>query len=227
VRASPQRAVLRRAAVVAYWAVAVLFVADVAVLQEWLGPPRVAGEQPQTSEPTASPASPAPPAPTTVTLSGGARVTFPGPPTESSQVLLIAGSNAMLRLHSAEGPDGTTYNMGEVEYPPQVNLNDPAQNLLASVSGAAGNVNGRIVERDVTEYQGAPAVDFVVEAADVRLRARHVLDGRRLLAQNVAYRGAEPDDVDDFFGSLVLDGPPATPTPSPTPSPGASPTPTP
>lgn len=208
----------RRAAVVAYWAAAVLFVADVAVVQEWLGPPVASVD---VADPTASPTPNATEGPveTTVTLTGGARLTFPDEPVESSQVLLIAGTNTVLRLHTAEGPDGTTYNMGEIEYPPQVNLNDPVTNLIASISGAAGNVDGRIVARDITEYQGAPAVDFTVEADDVQLRARHVLDGRRLLAQNVAFRGAEPDDADDFFDSLELEPEDATPPPSPSPTP--------
>ena len=215
-RASSQGAATqRRAAVVAYWAAAVLFVADVAVVQGWLEPAPVTAAQ-ATEEPTAGATADATATPSTsVTLSGGAQVRFPTAPTESIQVLTIAGTEAELRLHSAQGPDGATYNMGEIEYPAQVNLSDPAQNLLASVSGAAGNVNGRIIQRDVTEYQGAPAVDFVVEADEVRLRARHVLDGRRLLAQNVAYRGAEPDEADEFFASLRLDGGDAAATPSP------------
>jgi hypothetical protein len=222
VRDSSQGAVTRqRAAAVAYWAAAVLFVADVAVVQGWLGPAAVVAQEPN---PATATEQATPPGPTTVTLAGGAEVTFPAPPTESSQILLIAGSDTMLRLHAAEGSDGTTYNMGEIEYPPQVNLTDPAQNLLASVSGAAGNVNGRIVDREVTEYQGVPAVEFTVEADDVRLRARHVLDGRRLLAQNVAYRGAEPDEADDFFDSLQLPGAPGA---TPTPTVSATPTPTP
>jgi len=222
VRASSQGAVTRRrAAAVAYCAVAVLLVADVAVVQGWLAPS--AHGDAGLDAPAVEPSEPLP---TTVTLAGGAQLTFPSPPTESSQVLLIAGSDTMLRLHTAVGPDGATYNMGEIEYPPQVNLSDPAQNLLASVSGAAGNVNGRIVEREVTEYQGAPAVEFTVEADDVRLRARHVLDGRRLLAQNVAFKGAEPDEAEDFFASLQLDGAPDA-TPSPTAAPTEpSPTPT-
>ena len=218
VRASSQGAVTRRrAAAVGYWAAAVLFVTDVAVVQGWLAPPPDIAEPVDPDLPAASEA----PGPVEVTLSGGASVTFPRPPADSTQVLLIAGSNTILRLHTAEGPDGATYNMGEIEYPPQVNLSDPAQNLLASVSGAAGNVNGRIIERDVTEYQGAPAVDFVVEAEDVRLRARHVLDGRRLLAQNVAFKGAEPAEADEFFDSLELRGA-ADATPSPTPRPTPS-----
>ena len=186
-----------------YWAAAVLFVADVAVVQDWLGPPAGTSTRPDAAV-SATPTAAAEPVATTITLTGGAQITFPSPPVESSQVLLIAGTDTILRLHTAEGSDGATYNMGEIEYPPQVNLSDPAQNLLASVSGAAGNVNGRIVERDVTDYQGVPAVEFTVEAEDVRLRARHVLDGRRLLAQNVAYKGAEPAEADNFFESLQL-----------------------
>lgn len=212
----------RRAAVVAYWAAAVLFVADVAVVQEWLAPPPASTEASDPAAQTTADATEGP-AETTITLAGGARLTFPDEPTESSQVLLIAGTDTILRLHTAEGPDGTTYNIGEIEYPPQVNLSDPVTNLIASISGAAGNVNGRIVERDITEYQGVPAVDFTVEADDVQLRARHVLDGRRLLAQNIAFRGAEPDDADDFFDSLELDPEDAAPTASPSPSPTDTP----
>ena len=208
----------------AYWAAAVLFVTDVAVVQGWLAPTPASSQLPGPgADASPTPTTSAQPVATTVTLDGGAQITFPTPPDESTQVLLIAGTDTILRLHTAEGSDGATYNMGEIEYPPQVNLSDPAQNLLASVSGAAGNVNGRIVERDVTDYQGLPAVEFTVEAEDVRLRARHVLDGRRLLAQNVAYKGAEPDEADDFFDSLQLTPENAAPSPAPTASPGSSP----
>lgn len=206
----------RRAAAVGYWAVAVLLVTNVAVVYGWLDPVPPA-DVVDVPGPGPSPS----PTPVDVTLADGAVVTFPSEPIESNQVLRIAGSDALLRLHTAQGADGTTYNLGEIDYPPQVNLTDPATNLIASVSGAAGNVSGRVVEQDVTTYQGAPAVEFVIEAADVRLRARHVLDGRRLYAQNVAYRGEEePDDADSFFASLRL---PAAASPSPAPSPAASP----
>ena len=220
-RASSDGAVAaRRTALVGYWVATVVFVAGVAVLQGWIAPlgsavpaPGLGGDATESPESTATP----------VTLHGGATVTFPAGPEESMQFLEIAGSEVVLRLHSATAGDGATYNMGVVTYPPQVNLADPATNLLASVSGAAGNVNGRVVRQEVTLYQGAPAVEFLVEADDVQLLARHVLDGRRLYAQNVAYREAdEPAAADDFFDSLELA---PTVSPSPSPSPSTSPTP--
>jgi hypothetical protein len=200
----------------------VLLVADVAVVYGWVAPLAVAVDPDQPA---------AEPVPVEVTLVGGAVVTFPTMPQDSTQVLRIAGSDALLRLHSAQTADGATYNMGVIDYPPQVNLSDPAQNLIASVSGAAGNVGGRVVEQEVTLYRGAPAVEFLVEAQDVRLRARHVLEGRRLYAQNVAYRGlTEPPDAAAFFRSLRLRVP-ADPSDSPAPdasapaTPGFEPTP--
>lgn len=210
----PGAVTARRAAAVAFWATAVLFVTDVAVVYGWIAPEPapVAVDEP----------APDTGAPVQVTLVGGALVTFPTTPVESTQVLRIAGSDALLRLHSAQTADGATFNMGVIDYPPQVNLTDPAANLIASVSGAAGNVGGRVVQQEVILYRGSPAVEFLVEAQDVRLRARHVLEGRRLYAQNVAYRGEiEPDAADEFFRSLRLMVP-IEPTTSP--SPGFAPT---
>lgn len=210
-------ATARRAAAVAYWAAAVLFVTGVAVVYGWLPGPVAAGSTGDGVADGLSTPEPSDTGDVELTLSGGAQVTFPAPPEESTQVLLIAGSDTLLRLHSAVGPEGATYNMGEISYPAQVNLSDPAANLIASVSGAAGNVNGRVVEQDVIEFQGVPAVVFVIEAEDVRLRARHVLDGRRLYAQNVAYRGEEePGGTDAFFDSFQLpDDAAASPSPTP------------
>lgn len=203
----------RRMAALGFWAATVLFTTNVAVLQDWLGTAPVAAEEQAGEEPSPEPPS----GPTTITLDTGARVEFPQPPTRSEQILQVAGTDVVLVLHSAQGLDGATYNLGTIEYPPNVNLDDPAANLIASVSGAAGNVGGRVIDQTVSVYQGAAAVEFGVEAADVHLTARHVLHGRRLYAQNVAYRGdEEPPDTTAFFATFQLpEQGPAAPTPAP------------
>ena len=188
-----------------------ILVADVSVVYGWL-PADVA----------ITPPEPAEAGPTPVTLDGGAAVVFPTAPTPTDQTLIVAGSEVLLRLFTAQGADGATYNIGSIDYPEQVNLSDPAVNLIASVSGAAGNIGGRVVgEPRITVFSGSPTVDFTVVADDVRLRARHVLVGRRLYAQNVAYRGAvEPAEADAFFDSFELpasDGTTAVPLPTQTP----------
>lgn len=206
-------------AVIGFWAAAVLFVADVAVLQEWVAAPAAGAV---VAVPDDDPTGP-----TTITLDSGATVEFPQPPTRSEQVLTVADSEVVLVLHSAQGLDGATYNLGTIEYPEQVNLSDPAANLIASASGAAGNVAGRIFDQEVTVFQGAAAVEFKVEAEDVSLVARHVLHGRRLYAQNVAFRGdQEPPDGAPFFASFTLPptGPSADPSGTETPDTAADPT---
>ena len=188
-------------AALGFWVAAVLFVANVAVLNDWAAavpaaPEAAASEAAASEEPTG---------PTTIALDSGATVEFPQPPTRSEQVLDVAGSEVTLVLHSAQGLDGATYNLGTIEYPEQVNLSDPSANLLASASGAAGNVGGAVDKQEVVEFQGAAAVTFEVDTEDVRLVARHVLHGRRLYAQNVAFRGdTEPPDAAAFFASFVL-----------------------
>lgn len=200
-------------ALIGFWAAVVLFVSNVAVLQGWVA----VAETPEVAQADEEPSGS-----TVITLESGATVEFPQPPTRSEQVLTVAETEVILVLHSAQGLDGATYNLGTIEYPEQVNLTDPAANLIASASGAAGNVAGRIVGQEVTVYQGAAAVEFGVEADDVSLVARHVLHGRRLYAQNVAFRGTqEPPDAAAFFASFVLPpvGPSAEPTGAGTPGP--------
>ena len=210
----------RRMAALGFWVAAVLFTTNVAILQDWVATPSVAAQGQSVAQP--------PSGPTTITLDTGATVEFPQPPTRSEQILQVAGADVVLVLHSAQGLDGATYNLGTIEYPPQVNLDDPAANLIASVSGAAGNVGGRVLDQTVTVYQGAAAVEFRVEAADVQLTARHVLHGRRLYAQNVAYRGEEaPPETTAFFTTFQLPAQgPAAPASDATATPQATTTPT-
>lgn len=195
----------RVTAAVAYWLMAVLFVANVAVLAGWLASP-VAAAPPHahtTAEaptPTPSPSD----GPVTVDL-GGASVQFPAPVEQSTQILDVAGAEATLTLHSTTDDEATTFNLGVIDYPDAVDLSDPAVNLLASVSGAAGNAGGRIVEQDVSVFQGAPAVTFRIETPTVRLAGRNVLVDRRMYAQNVAYRGVnDPPAANEFFDSFSL-----------------------
>lgn len=195
----------RWAAVVAFWAATVVLVAAVSVAVGWIEARPLA--LPRLPQLTVGP-QPAPEAgPPEVGLTGGATVGFPAEPTSSEQFLDVGGSIVELTLYSAEDRDGATYNIGALQYPDHVDLDDPAVNLIASVSGAAGNVNGRVVSQQLGDYQGAPAVHFVVATDDVTLTARHVLSDRILYAQNVAYLGdTEPEDAAAFFASLRLPG---------------------
>ena len=196
--------VVRLLAAVAFWLMAVLFVANVAVLFGWLASPVAAAPSVAgTPEPMASASEDGP-----VTVEfGGASVVFPAPVSRSTQLLDVAGAEATLTLHSTTDDEATTFNLGVIEYPDAVDLSDPAVNLLASVSGAAGNAGGRIVEQDVTVFEGAPAVTFRIETPTVRLAGRNVLVDRRMYAQNVAYRGVnDPPGANDFFDSFSLIG---------------------
>lgn len=201
----------RVTAMVAYWIIAVLFVADVSLLSGWLlsdaasaEPVPAAGQVPA-AEPTPAPT---PSGAAAAQLDGGATVTFPAPPTFSEQLVDVGGEEVVLSLHSLTTADETTYSIGVIEYPDSVDLSDPAVNLLASVSGAAGNAAGRVVKQDVSVFQGAPGVEFEVETPTVRLLARNVLDDRRMYSQTVAYTGdEEPAETEAFFDSFTLGGP--------------------
>jgi hypothetical protein len=206
---------LRVAAAVAFWAMTVLFVADVAVLQGWVSAaelvlPWVAGGADPLSEPTESVApAPSPTAtviqgPDTVEL-GGAEVEFPQPARQSSSPREIAGEITTVVVATALDEEGSTFSVAVVDYPESVDLSDPAVNLLASVSGAAGNVGGRIMEQTVTLFDDAPAVTFRIETPTVQLAGRNVLVGRRMFAQSVAFQGDDdPPAAKDFFDSFRL-----------------------
>jgi hypothetical protein len=209
----------RLTAAVAFWAAAVLFVADVSLLSGWLlAEPATAQPAPavEHNEETTNSPSPLPaPKPTsslapaaddpTVALEGGATVTFPAAPTRSDKFVEVEGEDVPLTLYTLTDDDETTYTVAAIQYPLSVDVSDPAVNLLASASGAAGNAGGQITNQDFLEVSGAPAVDFSIETATVRLRARNVLDGRRLYSQTVAFSATgDPPKADDFFDSLQL-----------------------
>ena len=225
-RPTVEHAAFRRAGLVsavAFWAAAVMFVADLSVLSGWVSAappvdtppgtvPVTAPTAPATTAPTSAPAPrPAPtqtgtPAvePVVQRLDTGVQVLFPASPQRSEQLIEIGGTPATLVLYSFTTPDGAHFSVGIVEYPPQIDLSDPAVNLLGSVSGAAGAVGGRIVKRSSVLVGDAPAITYEIEARSVRLRGRNVLDGRHLYSQSVAFQGAPPPHTRDFFSSFRL-----------------------
>lgn len=218
----------RVTAALAFWIAAVLFVADVSLLSGWLlsepaaaaPAPAVSGTpapDPLPSQPVAPGAQASPTEATTpnsprpaavdpeVLLDGGAAVTFPGSSTRSDQFVEVGGEDVVLSLHTLTTSDETTYSVGVIEYPDGVDLSDPAVNLLASVSGAAGNAAGRVTSQEAAVVDGAPAIEFEINTPSVRLLARNVLAGRRLYSQTVAYTGgSRPADADAFFESFTL-----------------------
>jgi hypothetical protein len=199
---------VRVMAALGFWLAAVLFVVNVSLVTGWLGSADAADDAvAAVDQPTPAPVE-------TPTLDSGpelvdlgsATVEFPAPATRTSQVLEVAGTEATLDLHSTTLDDGTTYNLGVIDYPERVDLTDPAVNLLASVSGAAGSAGGRIAEQDVTVFSQAPAVTFRIDTPGVSLAGRNVLVGRRLYTQSVAYRGVnDPEGASEFFDSFELD----------------------
>lgn len=229
-RAARAAHVKRVVAAVAFWAVAVLFTANLSLLSGWLPndaaaaqPPAVAVSDAPSPEPSPSPspsASPTPsptpsptatptpiaPGPETVLLDAtGTTITFPGPAATSQNIIEVAGVGTPAEQHVMTDADGATYTVGVIEYPVQVDVSDPAVNLLASVSGAAGSAGGRVTAQDVNVYQGAPAVDFTLTTGSVDVRARYVLQGRRLYAASVTYAtGLPPVDAQSFLDSLEL-----------------------
>ena len=204
---------------VAFWAVAVLFMTDVAVVSGWLATGgRAVAAQPAALAPTASPtptssASAAPTAPpvdrwTPVTTASGASLEFPAAAQRSEQVLDFSGSPGGQELWAATTTDGATFTLAVATYPDNVDVSDPAVNLLASVSGAAGNVGGRVIDQVATLADGAPGLDYTIETAGVVLRGRNVLDGDVLYQQSIAYTGTEaPPASDRFLESLRLPRP--------------------
>ena len=219
-RAARAAHIKRVAAAVGFWAVTVLFTANVSLLSGWLPPVAAAAEPSTATEPTAlAPSETPPPAasptplPTPTALvpeivlldATGTTITFPGPPATSQNVLEVAGVDTEAEQHVMTDADGATYTVGVIEYPVQVDVSDPAVNLLASVSGAAGSAGGRVTEQDVTVYQGAPAVDFTLTTGSVDVLARYVLQDRRLYAASVTYAtGPVPADAQVFLDSLEL-----------------------
>ena len=216
---------MRVAAAVAFWAAAVLFVANVSLLSGWLladtavaVPPAPTESPAPTAEPSESPvpaesptvtSQPTDDGPITVELAGGAEITFPLSPTESEHDIEVGGVDTPSTQHTVTDAQASTYTVGSIEYPVTVDVSDPAVNLLASASGAAGSAGGQITEQDVTVYDGAAAVEFEIETASVTVIARYVLDGRRLYATSVAYRGENPPvDAQLFLDSLRLSAAP-------------------
>ena len=203
---------VRVMAAVGFWLMAVLFVLNLSVLSGWLGATEAVAAPGGDHGGTGVGVSEAPQPVPTISDTGpqtvfidDATVEFPVPARRTSQLLDVAGASAALELHSATNAEGTTFSLGVIDYPESVDLSDPAVNLLASVSGAAGNAGGRILEQEVTVFDGAPAITFRIETPAVRLVGRNVLVDRRLYTQSVAYRGVnDPPGARDFFDSFSL-----------------------
>ena len=195
---------------VAFWAAAVMFVADLSVLSGWVFAAS-AWTAPVATPATDPATAPVPTAPT-VPPAGlvaqqfgtGARVLFPGNAQRSEQLIDVGGTPTTVVLYSITTAAGAHFSVGVIKYPPQTDLSDPAVNLLGSVSGASGTVGGRIVSKTSVLVGGAPAITYQIEARSVSLRGRNVLDGRHLYTQSVAYQGAIPPHTRGFFGSFRL-----------------------
>ncbi len=189
-------------AAVAFWTAAVIFVAAVSTVAGWLAPPDVAAVTDASHSPPRS-TEPLGDAPSGETfLVGGGVVTFPVPADRREQPTDVAGTEVTLVLYEASQRD-VTYTVGVIEYPADVGLGDPVVNLIASVSGAAGNVGGRVATQRITTYDAFPAVEFEIRTTGVRLAGRNVLVGRRLYLQNIAFPdGEKPEGADAFFASF-------------------------
>lgn len=195
-------------AALAFWVAAVLFVIDVSLLSGWLSTEVPAAAATPAASPTASPSPSATVAGLDVALDGGATISFPEPPTQTQEIVETAGGEAVLVTHAATAPDETTYNASVIEYPPAVDVSDPAVNLIGSVSGAAGNSSTRIATQEITTYDGAPAVEFILETPGTpgaTVLARNVLVDHYLYLTSVTFAtGADPSPAEDFLESLVL-----------------------
>lgn len=198
-------------ATLAFWLAAVLFVIDVSLLSGWLSTEgAAAAAQMPTASPTAAPTEPiATPSPTPVggevALDGGAAISFPEPPTQTQEIVQTAGGEAVLVTHAATAADETSYNAGVIEYPPAVDVSDPAVNLIGSVSGAAGESTARIAAQEIVTYDGSPAVEFTLEKPGATVLARNVLVGHYLYLTSVTFvAGADPSEAEDFLDSLDL-----------------------
>ena len=211
--------VSRVTAAVAFWIAAVLFVANLSLLAGWLSQPAAALPAPTPPDPTEAPVvgaaetlpatlEPFVPAAgdgSALVLDGGATVTFPGSSARTDEFVELEGEEVVLALHTFTAADESTYSVAVIEYPESVDLSDPAVNLLQSVSGAAGNAGGSVVDQEAVVIDGAPAITFEIATPSARVPARNVLDGRRLYSQTVAYAGeVAPDDAEAFFDSFGL-----------------------
>ena len=218
-RAARAAHVKRVVAAVAFWAAAVLFTANLSLLSGWLpsdaaaAPPAVAVSEAPSPEPSATPSPSPTPVPSPTGLAPeivqidatGTTITFPGPPATSQNIIEVAGVDTPAQQYVMTDSDGATYTVGVIEYPVQVDVSDPAVNLLASVSGAAGSAGGRVTAQDFTVYQETPALDFALTTGSVDVRARYVLQGSRLYAASVTYTtGLVPVDAQLFLDSLEL-----------------------
>ncbi len=126
-------------------------------------------------------------------------VQMPTQPERSQQELSVGDISLTLILFTTMVKDSKAYNVGYVDYPPEITEADPAEVLSGVVQGAAQQVSGTVTSNTPTTANGSPAVDYVVAVQGGQVQARAILVANRLYVVQEATEKPDPDG----FGRLV------------------------
>lgn len=104
-------------------------------------------------------------------------------------------------IYVSDPTDKTSYLVGVAEYPKEVDVSLPENNLKAAVNGTLGSTpGGKLLSSEMSTVANFPAVDFSIEGANYNMKGRYILKEHTLYQLMLAYDKTVNVDKDyDFF----------------------------
>ena len=116
----------------------------------------------------------------TVAPGGGFRADLPGQPAQGSTSRVVGSLTLEVTWFTAQRGNAA-YAVGYVDYPPEIDVSDPAATLAGVPEGAAAEIQGAVRSSAPTTFAGHPAIDYeVVSPQNQVAEATAVLVGSRL-----------------------------------------------
>jgi hypothetical protein len=117
-------------------------------------------------------------------------VSLPSAPQHTHQELSLPNSQLKIPydIYVSDPTDKTSYLVGVAQYPTEVNVSVPENNLKAAVNGTLGSTpGGKLISSEMTTVTNFPAIDFSIEGVNYHMKGRYILVGHTLYQLMLAY----------------------------------------
>jgi hypothetical protein len=121
---------------------------------------------------------------------GQFRATFPAYPAHDANTANVPGTDLAVTLdtYSSATSDGTTFVVTTGVFPPEVDTSNPNANLEGSLNGMIASTEGnRLLSSSPTNFNGHPAMDFVISNDTFNLKGTIMLADHRFYQVMVLY----------------------------------------